>query len=919
MRPWPGFCFGFLMNNPRSPRSAGRLRLTAPSIPLARLLVPWIALTCLRAAEPAAEAPAKLEAFEVTGSRVKRLDYETPVPVITFTAERMDEKGYATLGEFVQSLPYNSATANSEFTTASFITGASTVNPRGLGSNRVLTLVNGRRAVPYALTNSAGGTPQTVFNFNSVPASAIERVEFLKDGASALYGSDAITGVYNLILKKEFTGSSIDFSISNTLRHDSLSRRLSVFTGMARGGWEVTAGFNYQSRNSNFLTDFGVTTTDFRYLGVKGANQNSTIFHPSYLALNAAQATAAGLGTASGYYIINGGQRTANPTKASFTYVGTSTAAIPNSNRLDFANATMIYPESESFGGYAGVSRTLRGGVTAFAQLLFNRGHTYYEFTPYGYTTSLAGITFPASNPYNPTGLSLTGTSTSAPWTFRGTVRPVREVNTATASGLVGLRGTLARGWSWETGFSYGRNETTRDTDLIRAADLQAALNGTTRATAYNPFGPSEDPNLEARLYTRSRGLDGLIASLSWDANVTGAFGRLPLAGAGDLGFAVGAEHRRDNLRSNPEPNNFIGFTATTPYEGRRRISAGFAEVSLPLQKWLEFQVAVRHESYSDFGRTTKPKYSGKLRLPANRLVNVLLRGSYSESFKAPDIGQLYQPQSYAVTSASISDPLRPQDGARQLRVLVGGNPSLKPEEGTVQYGGAIFEVPAVKGLSLSVDYFDIKVRNVITTLGASYLLSAEGTRLFPNAVVRDNSTQNPGPISFLYGISNNLGLQLFRGLDYGARYSLRTTRLGSFTFNADATQILKRGSDAGQGAGFFDNTGLYFDVEWRYNYSVSWRRKDWGASISADVIGKFFNDRQATAIFPGWGENVYTVISPYLTYRGFRRTTITVGSTNVLDKRPPPNGFLVLGFDDRAYGAGALGRTVSLRVRREF
>lgn len=872
-----------------------------------------------RAAEPAPEAPAKLEAFEVTGSRVKRVDYETPVPVITFTAERMDEKGYATLGEFVQSLPYNSATANSEFTTASFITGAATVNPRGLGSNRVLTLVNGRRAVPYALTNSASGTPQTVFNFNSIPASAIDRIEFLKDGASALYGSDAITGVYNLILKKNYQGSSVDLSLSNTIRHDSLSRRLSVFTGLARDGWDISAGFNYQSRHSNFLSDFGVTTTDFRFLGVKGANQNSTIFRPSYLALTAAQATAAGLGTASGYYIINGGQKTANPTKESFTYVGSSTAGIPNSNRLDFANDTMIYPESESFGGYVGINRTLRGGVTVFSQFLLNRGYTFYQFTPYGYTTSLAGITFPATNPYNPTGLSLTGTSTSAPWTFRGTVRPVREVKTATGTALAGLRGTLGRGWNWETAVSYGVNETTRDTDLIRAADLQAALNGTTRATAFNPFGPSDDPNLEARLYTRSRGLDGRIASLSWDANVNGTLARLPFAGAGDLGFAVGAEHRRDRRRSNPEPNNFIGFTATTPYEGRRRISAAFLEASLPLQKWLEFQVAVRHERYSDFGETTKPKYSGKLRLPANRFLNVLLRGSWSESFKAPDIGQLYQPQSYAVTSASISDPLRPQDGARQLRVLVGGNPALKPEEGTVQYGGAVFETPAVKGLSFSVDYFDIKVRNVITTLGASYLLSAEGTRLFPNAVVRDNSTQNPGPISFLYGISNNLGLQLFRGLDYGARYSLRTARLGSFTFTADATQILKRGSDAGQGAGFFDNTGLYFDVEWRYNYGISWRRNNWAASVSADVIGKFFNDRQATATFPGWGENVYTVITPSLTYRGFKRTTITIGSGNVLDKRPPPNGFLVLGFDDRAYGAGALGRTVSMRVRREF
>ena len=131
-----------------------------------------------KAPEPAAgSAPAKLEAFEVTGSRVKRLDYETPSPVVTYTAAAIDDKGYANVGEFMQSLPFNNSTANSEFTTGSFVTGAATINPRGLGSNRVLTLINGRRGIPYALTNSASGTPQTVFNFNSIPQSAIDRVE----------------------------------------------------------------------------------------------------------------------------------------------------------------------------------------------------------------------------------------------------------------------------------------------------------------------------------------------------------------------------------------------------------------------------------------------------------------------------------------------------------------------------------------------------------------------------------------------------------------------------------------------------------------------------------------------------------------------------------------------------------------------
>ena len=120
-----------------------------------------------------AGAPQQLEAYEVTGSRVKRLDYETVAPVVTFSAAAIEDKGYATFGEFMQSLPYNNSTGVSEFTTGAFITGAATINPRGLGSNRVLSLVNGRRAIPYALTNSASGTPQTVFNFNSIPSSAI--------------------------------------------------------------------------------------------------------------------------------------------------------------------------------------------------------------------------------------------------------------------------------------------------------------------------------------------------------------------------------------------------------------------------------------------------------------------------------------------------------------------------------------------------------------------------------------------------------------------------------------------------------------------------------------------------------------------------------------------------------------------------
>lgn len=902
------------MNHPRIASAAralcfGLLATLSPSI---------LSAQELKKPEEGKENPElkKMEAFEVTGSRVKRLDYETTSPVVTFTAAAIEEKGYTTLGEFMQSLPYNNGTGNSEFTAASFVTGAVTINPRGLGSNRVLSLVNGRRAIPYALTQSSGGTPATVFNFNSIPQSAIDRVEFLKDGASAIYGSDAITGVFNMILKKNYEGSSIDITLSNTLQHDTLRKTVSIFTGLSRDGWEITGGATLQSRHASFISDYGVTTTDYRYLGPKGTNFNSTIFHPSYLSLSAAQATTAGLGTAAGFYIIPNGVGTANPTKANFTNIGTASAGIPNTNRYDFANVTQVYPSSESGGGYASIVRVLNPQVTAFANAMYSRSLTHYELQPYGFTTSLAGITFPATNPYNPTGLSLTNTTAAAPFTFRGDLMPKREVISNTLSAVAGLRGTLRQIWNWETAVSYGKNETMRDSDLMRAADLQAALNGTTRATAYNPFGPSDNPDLEKTLYTRSRGLDGEISSVSYDASVTGSFYQLPFKGAGELGLAAGYEHRQDKLFSNPEPNNYIGFTATTPYKGARRSHSGYVELNAPLQKWLDFQFAARHERFSDFGNTTKPKVGAKLRGPANPFVNVILRGSYSESFKAPDLGQLYAPQSNAVTSASLLDPLRPQDAARQLPTRVGGNPNLKPEEGKVQYTGAVFEVPAVKGLSFSADFFDVQITNVITSLGATYLLSAEGRRLFPNAITRDNSVASPGPITAIASITNNLGLQLYRGADYGVRYALRNTRLGSFTFSAEVTQVIKKGSDAGTGLGFFDNTGLAYDIRWRYNYGASWLYKKFSARVTADVVGKYFNDNWAS---PGWGENVYTIINPSISYRGFKKMSITVGSTNVLNKRPPALGWRAIGFEDRLYGAGALGAAASVRVRREF
>jgi iron complex outermembrane receptor protein len=332
-----------------------------------------------------------------------------------------------------------------------------------------------------------------------------------------------------------------------------------------------------------------------------------------------------------------------------------------------------------------------------------------------------------------------------------------------------------------------------------------------------------------------------------------------------------------------------------------------------------EIQVAGRYEKYSDFGHTTKPKYALKFSLPENKIANVILRGSYSESFQAPALGLLYSSQTTGFTASVVQDPLRPQDPPQQLRIITGGNPNLLPETAKTTYGGIVVEVPAVKDLSFSFDIFKFRINQVIVTPSSTYLLTANGIAQFPNGIVRDNTVGNPGPILYLQSVPQNnpQAYQLYRGFDIGVNYKLRNTSVGDFNFSAEATRIQEIGSDSGLGGGYFNNIGLYNNPKWRGNAGVGWKYKEFGANANVDVIGQYFNDGYTAA---GWGENPFALTSVSASYRGFfGGTTLTVGANNVLDKQPPPNGRDTAGFDQNTYGAAALGRFVYVRIRKDF
>lgn len=874
----------------------------------------------------------KLEKFEVTGSRIKRLDYETPAPVATYTLADIEAKGYANIGDFIQSLPFNSGSANSIYQTASFLRGAATTNLRGLGAQRFLTLVNGRRAVPYALISPNFGTRQ-VFDFNSLPASAVESIELLKDGASAIYGSDAITGVLNIKLKKNFSGLTVGAFYGNTLKGDGGDTgtvNLSLVAGVGQGKTKLMTAFDVKTANSNFLRDYGVKTTDFSNLGTnKGLNQNSGFNLPANLTLTRAQAAAAGLPfpnvaatVGSWSYVVRGGAPTANPRLADFVPAPANPAnanavLLGNENRYDFAQTFAIYPAYDYMSNYSTVEHEISDNLKAFAEFTYAKNSTYYAFTPGVISFGTERLTIPATNPYNPFGIPLTTLSA------RASFGPVRKFDTeAISSNIVGgLRGSILGKWDWETAVGYGySNVSTVSRNAIRATTYQAALNGTTRATALNPFGPSDNAALVAGLFTVSPSnykADGL----SWDGNVSGKLWELP---AGDIGIAVGAEARNDKLIADPDTAAYLGSGGGQPLRGKRTVTSQYAEITAPIYRSSEFgsaevQLAGRHEYYSDFGNTTKPKIGAKVRLPNNRFVNVILRGSYSESFQAPVLGLLYASQTTAFSSTVLQDPLRLQDPPTQLRIISGGNPNLLPETAKVKYAGAVFEdVMKIKDLSFSIDYFDMRINQVIVTPGSAFLLSERGRAQFPNGIVRDTTLGNPGPILQLESVpSNNPGAyQMYRGFDFGIRYAMRNTRWGNFTFAADATQIKKTGTDSGLGGGFFDNTGYLFNPRWKANAGTAWRYKDIGANLNVDYTHHYYNDGYTAQ---GWGENPFTVVHASVIIARWFNSSITIGANNVLNKRPPPNGRESVGFDPNSYGPGVLGRFLYVRVRKDF
>jgi outer membrane receptor protein involved in Fe transport len=817
------------------------------------------------AAENSAESPVTLEKYEVTGTHISGIDAATLSPVASISRAMIDLNGYTNVGDALRSLSFVSGSSLIPTGSGnSFTPGASTVNLRGLGNNNVLVLLNGRRSAPLASPGFNG--LQTVFDFNSIPAAAIESIEVLKDGASAIYGSDAVSGVINVILRKNYTGLTTTFGLGNTIGHDSLEKTASLVFGTTDGKLSMVTAIDWTERNSIMDRDYAFSrNADLTSRG--GPDLRSYAGFPGLVLVPSLD----------NYYTLAAPKQ--NPTLADFVVADVSHGT------YNFQEVTDQVPASRNFGFYSRAQYDFTDRIYGFAEISFRRQETVVAAAPtpvFNYAENGSGpetgaLNIPATNPNNPFGEDL-----EHEWYARlvSAGNRINDVVSDTPRLVVGLGGDLIGEWKWEAAAVYSKNQLENLNRGTVFDDLyQEALNGIEidgEVLYANPFGP-EDPRVTAT-YVNTDANSASFELSTYDFSANGPIFELP---AGLVRLAVGGEYRTEELANtrtiNNATGNVVGGAEGTSTTGDRTVKAAYAELHVPIITNMQLQLAGRFEEYSDFGSTTKPKIAWSYR-PVDWF---LLRASYGPSFHAPDLAYLYTSQVTSFSSSPLVDPKRPNDAPRQIETKGGGNPDLQPEETDAIYAGfQINPTGRLQGWELSVDWFEFKQENLIAQLGEEFILEHEDT--LPGKVVRNPPAAGEtfGVISYINDVYSNIDKQTYRGIDFDLRYSLRNTPVGRFTFTLGGTYLQKLIYDDGVEKEEWE--GTYNSPHWRGTFITTWENGPWSASVLVDYIGEFERFDEDGTVKAQW------LVNPQVSYRGFRDIKFTIGARNALDRDPP-------------------------------
>ena len=949
-----------------------------PSLTVATVLAVTAAtLSAQTAPAPSAavrDEAVKLEAVTVTGSNIKRIETERALPMTTVKAEQLEIYDPGQPSDLLAMLPMAAGLPGNEAALATQNARGDNANIsfRGLASGNTLILLNGRRIAPHPISWNENGIPALSVNVNQLPNRGIERVDVLRDGASSIYGADAVAGVVNYVMHRRFRGTELSLRFGTTAYGDGTEYRASLTHGLdfANKKGRLTFTADWYDREGTFLRDrpfaadgdqvarapapwnVYTDTSFFKRTTTSAYGQFNTVVSPGrdqYGAFLVTNQRPAGIPTT---FFTTTGVFFLMPTTGS-GQTGIASAAPARAATgpgkeyyWNLNDARSLQPQSTRNNFFLGGEYDLRPRLTAFADFNYYSARSIIDRDPDIYQSSVNGSLFiPTTNPYNPFGdrfWSPTGAANSdGTPRLTGTPSAVNVVNhrfwdfgsridTVTNSayrGLLGLRGKFGATWSWESAVMHAEGRANENEPIQRTSLTQAAALLTDPTRALNAFGRSyavrggalvdtgpfrNSPSVKQSTYGVFE-RDGMTRLRSIDFNASGEI--WSLWGGNKISLALGGEVRREDFSDvraafaglnpagsglDPTRSDVVSASSVPDTFAHRDAYSGYAEVllplagrdfKLPLVQSFELSAAARTEHYSDFGNTLSPKFG----LTWKPVDWIMVRASHSQGFRPPSLPALYRGSFIGTalnsqdTYRSIVTQLLTDQGLNRIN-RVEGNPKLQPEKSNGISSGLVVDVPGVRGLSLTVDYYEIRHRDILGSSGsinddrdalvaatqaalaagqsinAIDLGAGTGRYQGDGAVVRlpvtqedrnffaaYNATRAPsaqraavGSIDFLRTTYFNKAEQFVNGFDFGLNYRFRPLSLGNFTFetnwtklnsffiyttrSAVRTELMETNLAATSGA----------SPKWRGNAQLNWRRDQWSAGLGMFYTGSF-------------------------------------------------------------------------------
>lgn len=885
-------------------------------------------------AAPSTDKAKTLEGVTVTGSRIRRVDVETANPVVTVDRTQIAASGKATLGDIVQELPSIAGNATNANTNNGGGTGAATISLRGMGDKRTLILVNGVR-LAYN-------------DVNSIPANMIDRVEVLSDGASAIYGSDAIGGVVNFILRDKFDGVQLSGDFGESSHSDGFRRHFSLTAGHTGQRGSIVAGIDHQS-----LDAVSASARAFSHDALNLSNGQVIVSGSSATPVGSITLPRSVAGQ-----IGCGSRVSLNPGVGGTTSLN-DYHCYTNADTYNYQGDNILQTPQQRDSVFVLGKYKLTDAIEAYANLYYTKTESDSQIAPVPVFANGDNFVVSAQSYYNPFGVNfgtdrVTGNS-YGDFNTRFTTLGYRTYTykTYNLQFTPGLRGNFGdSSWQWDANVNYGkvRQKSVNNGFLDYAALQQGVgpsfLDGNTgKVTCGTPGNPIanctpinifnvNDPTTIAALRDIQRNPTATNDYIvkQFEANANGNLFTLP---AGEVSLATGVSYRKESTTSWADPlavgdaNGLCGVVefCTTVLSGSFNVKEAYAEALVPLladKPWaqaLNVTIGSRYSDYSTAGSNT----SSKLALEWRPIQNLLLRGTVSQVFRAPNINELYS--GIANDTPTVNDPCNfytgghasacanvPTDGSYQqanpqiaakTSGAVAAGSQLKPEQGKSFDYGVVYDPQWLPGLSLSADVWRINLNDTITAISAQTVLNqcyANASSPFCGFIHRFDT----GNINYVAEPTVNLGALSTKGVDGTVAYRFDETRFGRFAARLDATYVARydvNPDPADPTAVTIHNAGKYTYAygnfpRWRGLATLNWTHGPWSASWRIRYIGRtqvgsedaeqqLSADLSIPAVVRKVGAYAYHNVQAGYDIAAWH-TRLDMGIDNLSDKQPP-------------------------------